>query len=573
MPEGRAHIGPLSDIDTGSLSESSEAYPKTILFATIPFEYLADTAERWASNRISGVMLAKVMRNWDSDIWQTPDGERMVGGSNPLFRRICRMHEICLKHGMDSNFIKVAFYSHLPDWFDDAGWKTLCDNFREGAIFARDSGCRGLAIDIEYIAEIYDLSWDAYLDPGYPRDRLRSQAARRGAEIAASMLDAYPDMEILQLPEGMHFYGPLAADLFRGMLSEAARRRAPGGLHLLTEMSYQATDPIWLTRFVQYLDETVEKLASDEEYRYWREKCSVSLGLWPLGYYREVYDGDGNFLGYSGKKEKFGDRVVGSYADKSENYPVEDFRRQFAAAMMLCKRYIWIYCHGSTLWQLSAEEMERYGGSESDGLPTADNLGDYLKVIRERKVLADPTLVRWAEEVRSGGRIDFLGMTGTPREWAIIGPFDNAGGRGFKAAYPPEREIDLSATYEGSGGKVSWRKFAVPATGYVRFRRMFERSDWLCAYALCFVRSDREVDAVIRFGSDDGAVIWVGEREVFSLDRVRGAEPDEDCVPVRLPAGKTPILVKVCNYKGEWGFYLRITDEEGCPLESISFEI
>ncbi len=567
-------VEPLSDIDTGSFSESSEAYPKTILFATIPFEYLADTAETWKSNGISGAMLGGIMRNWDSDIWELPDGERIVGDSNPLFKRIHGMNETCLKHGMDSNFIKVAFYSHLPDWFDDAGWKTLCDNFREGAIFARDSGCRGLAIDIEYIAEIYDLSWKSYLEPGYPKDRLRGQAAKRGAEIVASMLDVFPDMEILHLPEGMHFYGPLAADLFKGMLSETAHRKAPGGIHILTEMSYNATDPVWLVKFTQYLNEMIEEFSPGDEYNYWKENCSVSLGLWPLGYYRQIYDKDGKPLGWGGKKEKFGDKVIGSYADKSENYPVDDFRKQFAAAMMLSKRYIWIYCHGSVLWRLSEKEMGRYGGTESDRLPTVDNLEDYLSVIRERKVLADPTLRTWVEEINSGQRIDFLSSTGAPKEWAVIGPFDNIDGRGFDTAYLPEKTIDLSASCERSiGKKVSWERFTVPATGFVRFRRMFGRSDWLCAYAVCYVNSEGERDAVIRFGSDDGAKIWVGGEEVFSIDKVRGAEPDDDLIPVRLPPGQTPILVKVCNYEGEWGFYFRITDTEGRPLEGISFVI
>ena len=37
--------------------------------------------------------------------------------------------------------------------------------------------------------------------------------------------------------------------------------------------------------------------------------------------------------------------------------------------------------------------------------------------------------------------------------WHYIGPFDHTGGRGFDAAFPPEREIDYAAKYEGKNGE------------------------------------------------------------------------------------------------------------------------
>ena len=37
--------------------------------------------------------------------------------------------------------------------------------------------------------------------------------------------------------------------------------------------------------------------------------------------------------------------------------------------------------------------------------------------------------------------------------WKIIGPFDNKDKKGFPIAYPPEKDIDLSAEYDGQLGK------------------------------------------------------------------------------------------------------------------------
>ena len=42
--------------------------------------------------------------------------------------------------------------------------------------------------------------------------------------------------------------------------------------------------------------------------------------------------------------------------------------------------------------------------------------------------------------------------------WHFIGPFDNAGQKGFATVYPPEQEIELAKKYAGRGGKIGWQK-------------------------------------------------------------------------------------------------------------------
>ncbi len=550
--------------------KSSSVEPHTILFATIPFEYLADTAAQWAAAGVRGFMLGGVMSNWDSDVWLAESG-RLVGERNPLYVRLKRMNEACVREGVDRNFIKVAFYTHLPDWFDDGGWARLCENFRQAAILARDGLFRGIAIDIEYISETYDLDWEGYRKPDYPAYELRGEAKARGAELVRSMLDEYPSMELLHLPEGPECYGPLASDLFEGMVTEMHRRKAPGGLHLLTESSYTKTDTEWLMRYAQQLDEIVQQILPASVWPYWRERCSIAFGLWPLGYYREIFDSAGSFLGYGGKKEKFGDQVVGSYADKSENYSVEEFRRQLGISRMLCRRYVWVYCHGSTLWQFGKEEMARYGGHQSDALPVVPNLDSYLEVLSRAEILSDRRIQGIASKIRNGLRVDFLTVSGSPRFWHVIGPFDNSEGKGFGTVYAPEQGIDLGASYEWEGGRAVWQRVGVGSTGYVDLRRLFRPSDYRCAYALCHVALSHDTNAVIHLGSDDGAKVWVEGRLVFELDITRGAEPDQNTIDAVLRKGRVPILLKVVNRRGSWGFYFRVTDEEGRALRGASW--
>ena len=52
------------------------------------------------------------------------------------------------------------------------------------------------------------------------------------------------------------------------MLSETALRKAPGGLHILTEMSYHVTDPVWLVKFTQHLNEMMEEFINKAKKAY-----------------------------------------------------------------------------------------------------------------------------------------------------------------------------------------------------------------------------------------------------------------------------------------------------------------
>lgn len=541
---------------------------QTLLFATMPPRYYADTAEHWARVGVGGVMLHGVMSDWSDDIWALPGGGREVGAAHPLFVECARMNERCRAVGIRHNSVKVAFYRPVPDWFDDDGWTRLCESFRQCAIFARDAGFAGVALDIEYIAWMYDLSWEGYQSEGYPRDRLRSQARRRGAELVAAMLREFPDMINWHLPEGIYHYGPLATDLLVGMVDVLARHRAPGGIHVCTEATYTRTDPVWMVRFCRWLDGEIGAACDGAGREYWSSKGTIAPGLWPLGYYRDVLDETGKLVGYTGKEETFHGALVGSYADKSENYSPAEFRRQFAAARMVARAYVWVYCHGSVLWRMTPEERARYGGSQSDVLPVAEDLDAYLDVLRARPVYDDPAFAGVALAVRRRQPVDLLAGTGTPRRWYHMGPFPNPDG-GLDTVYPLELGIDLRATYEGPTEPLRWRAAAMADDGFVNLRRLIARADHVLAYSVTWVESPTPRRAFIRFGSDDSAKIWIGDRLVHAVDRVRGAVPDEDVVAVDLPAGRAAILVKCGNYTGSWGFYFRITDEEGNELPDL----
>src|SRR5260370_32516505 len=56
-----------------------------------------------------------------------------------------------------------------------------------------------------------------------------------------------------------------------------------------------------------------------------------------------------------------------------------------------------------------------------------------------------------------GEKVDLPRHFGFLVDWRLIAPFDNTGQKGLAAVYPPEKELDFAAEYEGKDGKkIGW---------------------------------------------------------------------------------------------------------------------
>jgi hypothetical protein len=377
-------------------------------------------------------------------------------------------------------------------------------------------------------------------------------------------------MVFLTLPEGIRYYGPLATDLFVGMVQGMAEMDAPGGLHLLTEHSYKMVSTLGLIHYVYSLQTDILKRLDVSTAEYWKRKCSISLGGWPLGYYREILDENGNRLGYSGRVEKFGNEIVGSYADKSRNYSPEDFRNQYAGMLLGSKQYCWIYGHGATWWHFTEADVAKYGNVGNSTLPVDDQLEAFKAVVREKWMSSD-RIWRLSEKVRRHESDEFVRMLGFVQRFKVIGPFGDKGIDSFDAFFPPEGQIDFDAEYTGSVGKVHWQTSSTDSPGYLNFLDYLSPSDWVCAYAFCKVVSPKARSAQIRLGTNDTVTLWFNGLKILAKNIERSAAPDSDVVPVQFRKGENTILIKVCNTEFNWGLYLRISDEDGTALENLTF--
>ena len=157
-------------------------------------------------------------------------------------------------------------------------------------------------------------------------------------------------------------------------------------------------------------------------------------------------------------------------------------------------------------------------------------------------------------------------------KWLVLGPFDNSNGSGYNRAFIPEdaAQVDTTAKYDSFNGKVSWQKCTDDTlNGYIHLGE--KNVDWRVAYAMSTVTSPDEREVQFRFDSDDQGKVWLNGVEVYAHTKSHSAKIDRYIIPVTLKQGKNSILVKVCEEKEGWGFYLRITAQNGQPFDDLIF--
>jgi len=96
--------------------------------------------------------------------------------------------------------------------------------------------------------------------------------------------------------------------------------------------------------------------------------------------------------------------------------------------------------------------------------------------------------------------------------------------------------------------------------------------DNACAYMRTSVWSDADREARLEIGSDDACRAWLNGKEVLAWYGHRGTSPGSNIVKVSLKKGWNPVLLKVINVSGGWGFCARFRAEDGGPLDNLKFD-
>jgi len=171
-----------------------------------------------------------------------------------------------------------------------------------------------------------------------------------------------------------------------------------------------------------------------------------------------------------------------------------------------------------------------------------------------------------------GEPVDLVTQFGFITRWKLIGPFDNTGGKGFQTAYPPEKKIDLTASYQGQKNQsLTWKNHTTnDPYGVVDLNKALGKHMSVAGYAYAAVYSQKELPVELRAGSNNAVKIFLNGREIYFRDEYHhGLRMDQHVGRGTLKAGRNEILAKVCQNEQKedwaqlWSFQLRVCDYLG----------
>ena len=171
-------------------------------------------------------------------------------------------------------------------------------------------------------------------------------------------------------------------------------------------------------------------------------------------------------------------------------------------------------------------------------------------------------------------KVDLPRHFGFLTEWQVIGPFHNIERKGFAEVFPPERAIDLKASYPGKEGPVRWQELiSGDRYGKVDLNKPYGKLKEVTSYAYHRFDAAQAGPAELRLGCKNAWKIWVNGKLVFGRDEYhRGQRIDQYKLPVELKQGANTILLKLCqneqkeDWTVQWEFQLRVCDAAGTAI-------
>jgi hypothetical protein len=175
-----------------------------------------------------------------------------------------------------------------------------------------------------------------------------------------------------------------------------------------------------------------------------------------------------------------------------------------------------------------------------------------------------------------GQKVDMPTHLGLVTDWKLIGPFANPDDKGIDIVYPPEKGIDLMASYDGLKDKVKWKNFISPQEmGMIDLDANVLKTNDAVGYAFTEFTSDRDQDVDIRIACYTPFKLWLnGAMTLARSDAYTGSALDHYQVRAHLKKGVNTMLMKVSRVVAPpqvpnlWRFQLRVCDADGVAILS-----
>ncbi len=174
-------------------------------------------------------------------------------------------------------------------------------------------------------------------------------------------------------------------------------------------------------------------------------------------------------------------------------------------------------------------------------------------------------IAAWLRE--HGDEVDVSQVLGFVKNWRASETFDNVGGIGYAAVYPPEKQ---AAAPEAT----AWKEVAAEGDqGAVDLNAALGTLKGVVSYAVAEVDMPRGRTAEVRIGSPCAVIVWVNGEKVIDREVYHASEAIDQYVgEATFRAGTNTVLVKCCqneqteSWAADWKFQLRICDQLGTPL-------
>ncbi|HEY3297265.1 MAG TPA: hypothetical protein VGK34_01315 [Armatimonadota bacterium] len=326
--------------------------PETLVWTYADFDELRSNARAWHEQKgIDGFIFCFVNRKecGPPRIDSGPDKIRQI------YEGLPETVEALKKAGIRANFVHAGLDDPSWNWLDETHVAKLAPTFKTLGRVARESGCRGVAIDTEAYSSTL---WDPTKYPDVRRAEIEKRIYDTGAAVMDGMLSEFPDAEILVLPEGAYFNamgtprGNNTYVLWMKFFNGMASRKPAKGITIMTESAYHQKDPLKIAVMHGRLQAAMMLLSEDPHF--WLTKCSIAHGA---------------------------DLCLKEKVNQTRS--PEEFAKQWQAMGELSSRYRWIFAgeSGLTFCPSAVPAL----GIGAFGEPLCKNADAYFNILRSSR--------------------------------------------------------------------------------------------------------------------------------------------------------------------------------------------
>jgi len=365
---------PLALLLSNSPGAQSHDAPRLLIHSVINTDYLLETRGMWSSVA-SGFLLNYIFTDWQINPFNpyldpaTPMNG--TGQKDPItIQYLHQANQALSSVGITSNAILVRTYRPVL-LNNDTAWANIFNNFRDAAIFARDSGTTILAIDTEPFFHKLGSDYRNGVYSSYGDRWIQNSLFNKGRSIMQAITTEYPEIKVITFPDGDYFYTYFGtqqwANDYRFWIyfwDGMASLNNAEGIILGDEDMYRVFDGR-IDLAAQILKNINDSMYAHTVYKdFWVNKGSIAPGIWPLGQ-NPVTSGDKS------------PRMSASFLDSLLGLLVSEL------APLYHIQYIWIYGSGAAWYQVT--NPSKYGKplccSAVQTAPTTLHLPDYLTVL------------------------------------------------------------------------------------------------------------------------------------------------------------------------------------------------